>query len=33
VPRSTLISELEKNSKFYTTEGQTALAGEVAFSF
>ncbi len=33
VPRSTLISELEKNSKFYTTEGQTALAGEVAFTF
>lgn len=34
VPRSTLIDELEKNSKFHTTEGQaTLVAQDLAFSF
>ncbi len=33
VPRTTLIAELEKNSKFHTTEGQTKLSQELVFSF
>jgi len=33
VPRTSLISELEKNSKLYSTDGQTTLAHDVAFTF
>jgi hypothetical protein len=33
VPRSTLITELENNSEFRTTAGQTALSQDVVFSF